>query len=92
MIKTIFILDISGSMSDAQIKKGMDIIYTKGILLSGREPPVMFCWNPLETRHLYQLVAEIKKSYPESSIHLVSDGYINPDDLILVDQLSEITL
>jgi hypothetical protein len=91
MIKTIFILDISGSMSDAQIKKGIETIYTKGILLSGREAPAIFCWNPLESS-LYQKVVEIKRTYPESSIHFVGDEFQFNEDLKLVDQVTTISL
>lgn len=96
MIKTIFILDISGSMSDAQIKKGMDFIYDKGIRPKGIicteiESPSIFCWSPLVSS-LYQMVDKLRKTYPESYIHFVGDEFQLNEDLKLVDQVTVVPL
>jgi hypothetical protein len=86
MIKTIFILDTSGSMTEDQIKKGIEIIYTKGDI-SGRESPAIFCWNSLEQR-FPEFVNSLKSTYPQSTIHLVGDAYFTEEDLQMVDQVT----
>lgn len=85
-MKTIFILDTSGSMSDNQIREGMKII-SSNVDIYNRKAIAIFCWSGLD-QTFPTLIFDIKKLYPNASIHFVGDGLLIEEDLLMVDQVT----
>jgi hypothetical protein len=86
MIKTIFILDTSGSMSDNQIREGMKII-SSNVDIYNRKVMAIFFWSGLDQTFL-SLVTDLKKLYPLVTTHLIGDGFFTEEELLMVDQVT----
>lgn len=88
-IKDVYILDCSGSMAIDQINEGIVKI---GDMIDSRDNGIcnstttIFFW--CQEDHNNNFFSDLRKMFPESKLHLVSDGLLLTEDLNSVDTIN----
>lgn len=91
-MKSIYILDVSGSMTEDMIERGHQSI---NLLIDMKdekedETALVVEWNPIGGLFCW-LVEDLRKYCPEAKLHYICDQYQIVEDIMLVDHVTIIT-